>query len=124
MTDANLIWNRATTLELDGARERGDRHLWALLRAHGLAMNGGVLHAVEILTGEERASAQDGYRFFGFGPVADLLEHAYWIFKAGGDLELHESQLDAEYSRLADDTALYEAFEEHFRSHPSEFAPL
>jgi hypothetical protein len=125
MTDADLIWNRAATIDLHGAAQRGDRALWALLQVHGLTMNGGVLHAVEVLSAEALSAAGDGYRFFGLASVADLLERARQIFEAGEDLENHESRLDTEYSRLIpDDSALCERFEEHFRLHPYDFAPL
>jgi len=111
--------------EAGGVGERGDLALSALLRAHNLAMNGGVLQAVELLSAEERSDARDGYQFFGLAPVADLLEHARQLFDAGEDLEEHEPRLDREYWRLVpDDTALVERFEQHLRLHPSDFAPL
>ena len=60
----DLIWNRAS--EGGGANpQAGDLALAALLRAHGLTMNGGVLHAVERLQPSELQDAASGYRFFG-----------------------------------------------------------
>ena len=48
MTPVDIIWNRAWKGVGPNACS-GDRALAALLKAHGLAMNGGVLHAVECL---------------------------------------------------------------------------
>ena len=125
MTETDRIWNRGTTDEPGISRYRGDLMLRAMLRAHGLAMNGGVLHAAELLSTEKRSSAQEGYRFFGLAPLADLLGRARLLFEAGEDLGSHEAQLDAEYAAIGgDDSVLYERFERHLRSRPSDFAPL
>ncbi len=151
LTEADRIWNRACE---GGGRnpQSGDRALAALLRAHGLAMNGGVLHAVECLSSSELSDAESGYRFFGFDSVADLVSRARrlseadagsghrslglgWagdlvsrirlFFRGSDDLESQESRLDAEYAALIpDDSALVERFEEYWRLHPSDFAPL
>ena len=37
-------------------------------------MNGGVLHAIESLSAEERAAAFDGYRYIGLEAAANVLE--------------------------------------------------
>ncbi len=96
-----------------------------MLRAHGLAMNGGVLHAVECLSACELADAEAGYRYYGFEEVASLMSHAVTIVDAGIDLESHEPQLDRKYAALIpSDSSLVERFEERLKSHPSEFAPL
>lgn len=144
LTETDLIWNRAC--EGGGSNpRRGDRALAALIRAHGLAMNGGVLHAVECLSKPELLDAESGYRFFGFGSVADLIRRARQfseadtrsgratgllsrirrLFRAADDLETQESQLDSEYAALIpDDSVLLERFQEHWRTHASDFAPL
>jgi len=122
MTPADLIWNRAC--EGGGANPcNGDRALAALLKAHGLAMNGGVLHAVECLSAPELADAESGYHYFGFGAVADLLARARKILEADQDLESCESQLDNDYAALIpDDSSLVERFEQFHKTRPSEFA--
>ena len=102
----------------------GDLALSALLYAHGLAMNGGVLHAVEHLAPTELADAQHGYRFFGLAAISDLLTHACSLLKNETDLGRHEQRLDAEYVMYANDSALTERFTQHYRLHPSDFAPL
>jgi hypothetical protein len=124
MKETDLIWNRAC--EGGGANPRnGDRALEALLKAHGLTMNGGVLHAVECLDAIKFADAKSGYCFFGLDSVADLMTRARLIFEAGQNLETHESKLDQEYATLIpDDSALCARFEEHYKMKSSDFAPV
>jgi len=124
MTEATLIWNRACG-GLGPEAAAGDRALSALLRAHGLAMNGGVLHAVECLSPTEMEEAASGYRFFNLDAAAKLLIQARRIFELGHDLAEHEALLDGDYHRLIpDDSSLYARFEQHRRSHPQDFAPV
>lgn len=95
-----------------------------MLLAHGLTMNGGVLHAVDCLEPEDLADAEAGYRYFGLGAAADLLGEAKSISEAGGDLDLLEAELDKRYSALIpNDSVLGERFEASLRRAPSEFAP-
>lgn len=124
LTETDLIWNRACSENpLRGLP--GDRALVDLLRAHGLAMNGGVLHAVECLTASELIEAEAGYRFYGLDGVASLLSHARTIFVRGEDLESHEQQLDRQYAAIIpSDSLLAERFQNRLKSNPSEFAPL
>lgn len=124
MTPADLIWNRAC--EGGGPNPcNGDRALCALLKAHGLAVNGGVLHAVECLSASELSDAQAGYRVYGLDAAASLLVRAKAVFDADDDLEFHEAKLDRDYAEvIPDDSSLVARFEEHLRSHPSEYAPI
>ena len=124
LTEADMMWNRACGD--DPLRSLpGDRALADLLRAHGLAMNGGVLHAVECLTAEELTNAEAGYRFYGFAEVASLLTRARKLFETGDDLERHEQQLDQQYAALIpSDSSLVECFEKRLQARPSDFAPL
>jgi hypothetical protein len=56
--DADLIWNRAA-LEAGGIKpRRGDVAIVSLLYAHDLVMNGGVLHATELLNDDEFSAAR------------------------------------------------------------------
>jgi hypothetical protein len=74
LDEADLVWNRAA-LESGGPHARpGDRALAALLLAHGLAMNGGVEHAIETMFSHEFAAAISGYEFFSMPQVARLLQ--------------------------------------------------
>jgi hypothetical protein len=123
MNEDELIWNRACG-RMGPEAGVGDRALSALLRAHGLSMNGGVLHAVECLSASEIEQAASRYRFFGFNAAASLLLGARRILESGQDLADHEALLDRDYHRLIpDDASLYARFEEHRRSHPRDFAP-
>lgn len=125
LTPADLVWNRATMPDSCEAPAPGDVALSSLLRAHGLAMNGGVLHAVELLAADEWEAAKDGYRYFGPHEVADLLAHAKNLLGVGENLDEHERRLDAKYATLIpDDSWLVERFEEQFAANPSAFAPL
>jgi len=123
LKQANKVWNRAC---LNPVRILpGDRALSDLNRAHGLVMNGGVLHAIECLNANELAEAQSGYRYFGFDTVAYLLSRAKTILETGDDLGFHEGQLDKQYaSIIRDDSALADRFEKHLLSNPSEYAPI
>ncbi len=124
LTESDLIWNRACGE--DPLRDLpGDHALADLLYAHGLAMNGGVLHAVECMTADELADADAGYWYFGLGDIASLLARARGIFETSDDLGSHEQQLDGEYAQfLPTDSALVERFERQLKLHPSDFAPL
>jgi len=124
LTQADRIWNRACGD--DPLRTLpGDRALADMLMAHGLAMNGGVLHAVECLTATELSDAEDGYRYFGLDDVAALMSRARSLFEKEVDLGKHESQLDGRYVELIpSDSSLVERFEEHLTSQPQEYAPL
>jgi hypothetical protein len=124
VTDAEMIWNRACGEE--PLRDLpGDRALADLLSAHGLVMNGGVLHAVECMTAEELSDAKAGYGFFGLDGVASVLSRARQIFDSGGNVGNHEQQLDGEYANLIpSDSLLVDCFESQLKFSPSDFAPL
>jgi hypothetical protein len=119
-----MIWNRACG-EAPVRSSPGDRALTDMLRVHGLIMNGGVLHAVEILTASELCDSEAGYCFYGLDAVASLLSRGRAIFEADKDLGEHERQLDAEYAGLIpSDNSLYERFVQRLNSMPGEFASL
>lgn len=124
LTPADMIWNRACGPERLHDLP-GDRALADLLQAHGLAMNGGVLHAVECLSANQLSAAEAGYRLFGLDAAASLLSHAKHILESDQDLELHERELDRRYADIIpDDSALVERFEKHLAENPSQYAPL
>jgi hypothetical protein len=124
LSKANLIWNRS----LDGGGSqpaKGDIALRAMLYAHGLAMNGGVLHAVESLDESELAAAIAGYRFFSLDALGDLLMRAISLVRSGANLEAHEALLDRQYCEIIpDDSRLFGFFERHLIAEPRDFAPL
>jgi len=78
MTDSrqDQIWNRAC-LESGGASPGvGDQALASLLLAHGLAMNGGVVHALECLSGSELSAAIAGFNYFGLSAPSHVFQQA------------------------------------------------
>jgi hypothetical protein len=83
MNKATTIWNRALTDYRGPSPAAGDDALAAMLHAHGLVMNGGVLHAVEVMSEAQLAAAKSGYRFLGLDPVADLLARAKRLLDKG-----------------------------------------
>ena len=101
------------------AARAGDRALADLLLAHGMVMNGGVVHAIEALSLEEYSAALSGFRFFGFDEVALLLEGA---LRAS---EEDQDRADRSYGRLIPwDEVLIERFEAYYRFSPEAFAPI
>lgn len=116
---ANQVWNRAA-MESGGSKAcEGDRALSALLLAHGMVMNGGVGHALEVLSLDELAAAARGYRFFGLNDVATLLEHSI----NANDEELERA--DARYAALIPtDQTLADRFEALYRATPHAFASI
>jgi hypothetical protein len=95
-----------------------------------MAMNGGVVHAVEGLTADELARAIEGYRFFGLDEVADLVAH---VARQASDVDPDDvdaaERLELEsnerfYALVRDDEAVAEAFRAHFHEHPEAYAPV
>ena len=119
LTAADRVWNRATQRSRQG--RPGDAALSALLRAHGLVMNGGVLHCIELLSDEEVREVIAGYRYFGI-EVDPVFQRA----KAARPEEIDEleSRLDEQYARIADDARLMAAFQAHYAEHPEAYEPI
>jgi hypothetical protein len=114
------VWNRAA-FERGGRTPRGgDAALGALLAAHRLVTNGGVLHAARALGTPELQGACDGYRFFGFDDVAELLERAVDATEMRGTAQ----RLNAEYARsIPNDEVIVGGFARHFNEHREFYAP-
>lgn len=128
LSTLDRIWNRAAAFRETDQLSPGDRALSHMLLAHGLAMNGGVLHALEALSPEELEQARKGYEYFGLSEVAALFMAAD-AASSNDELDLRsdelEQELDERYSRLVpSDATLIAAFNSNFKSNPSEFAPL
>ena len=124
LTQADMVWNRACGE--DPLRSLpGDCALTDMLYAHGLIMNGGVLHAIECLSASELSDAEAGYSYFGWEAVTSVLSRARSHFEADSDLGAHESQLYAQYIDLIpSDSVLAERFEQRLKLKPFEFASL
>ena len=121
MTDEQMAVRNRAALERGGKTPRGgDAALGALLVAHGLVMNGGVLHAVHALSTRDFAAACEGFRFFGFDDVAALLEFAV---KTEATTE-NEERFNADYwNAIPDDRAIGERFGRHLAEYRQFYAP-
>ena len=125
---ADAVWNRAC-VQARGPNhlsEPGDRALADMVLAHSLAMNGGVLHALESLSRNELIAALHGYRYFGLDSAARALE--YLSEQVGDDLDddaldRFEVEADERYTSVVrDDNALIRAFEARYSESPNDFA--
>jgi hypothetical protein len=126
MAIVDEIWNRACDRRCAEPRA-GDAALGALLLFHGAAMNGGIDHAIECLTSEQVQAAAVGYRYFGFGRVAEMVFHAPERFR-GLDDDAHEAYLaSAEHvygSEIPGDSILVDRFQRHHEANPDQYAPM
>ena len=126
----DLVWNRACD-PFAPFTHGGDRALAALLLCHGMAMNGGLLHACQGLDPDQRDRAVAGYRLFGLvaaaGAVDDIARRAAALSE--DDPEAGD-RLEAEANRRYDaalpewDETIDAAFREYLAAHPEAFAPL
>ena len=100
---ARAVWNRALDLD-EPAGPAGDAALHTLLVFHGLAMNGGLYHAVEAHRVDENYpidAVTQAYRFFDLEVAADAIEHAV----------TEQEELDADENDDVDDDTIDEATE-------------
>lgn len=120
LTVTDLIWNRAC---FGGHRQRvGDVGLAALLEFHGLAMNGGVLHAIECLGSDRLTQVCEGFRYFGFDAVAADLEEAA---TALDEHDSFEEEMDQRYAlHVSGDQVLVNAFEADYACRPDNYAAV
>ena len=125
MSVADRVWNRAALESGGGSPGPGDRALAALLLAHGLAMNGGIHHALDVLSESEWAAAVDGFEFFG------LTETAAFLHGASSDpmllrwTEQTEHAANRRYAELVpDEDQLARHFEAVFGERSDQFSPL
>lgn len=82
-------------------------------------MNGGVEHALEGLSQEERRGAVAGYRYFSFDLVAEMLEDAR-VPMTGSAAGAADERY---WGLIADDDTLARRFEEVFAARREVFAP-
>src|SRR5690349_3763802 len=103
--------------------------LAASLAFHGLAMNGGVLRAFEVLTEDEPSRAREGFRWLALPDVAQFIEDTARQI-ADTDMEdedaadaLEESVDDSYEQALPTDQALEDAFRRQLVERPEAFHP-
>jgi hypothetical protein len=121
---AGKIWDRACFGGGEAPRS-GDKALTALLLFHGLAMNGGVIHALECLALEQISAAKYGYRYFGFEVISELINAAQEVIENKLDRDMHDTKMSKEYwGIIPNDDVLIESFERHQQQHPLEYSPI
>jgi hypothetical protein len=128
--DADEIWNRAC----DPSRpvtHPGDAALAAVLLCHGMAMNGGLLHAVQGLEPDERERAAAGFRLLGLDDAAAAVEAvARQAARLRADDPAGQERLEVEAGRRYEeavpewDETIDRAFRAHLQRHPEAYAPL
>jgi hypothetical protein len=128
--DADGIWNRACDPSLRFTHP-GDAALAAVLLCHGMAMNGGLLHAVQGLEPDQRERAVAGFRLLGLDDAAAAVEAvARQAARLPAGDPAAEERLEVEAGRRYDealpdwDETIDRAFQDHLRRHPEAYAPL
>lgn len=132
MVDVDYIWDRALGFGDGGAvgTGPGDTALAAVLLAHGMVMNGGVLHAVEGLEPDELDAAIGGYRRLGAEATAQLLEEVRAQIDDGAlnddaRAEAHEGESNRSYEEaIADDAALQQLVQSDVDRNPGDYDPV
>jgi hypothetical protein len=131
---ADAIWNRAVDLDSpDDARRPGDAALVTVLTFHGLAVNGGLLNAVELHAHDEiypNDAVVEAYRFLGLEDAAAAIDNVvleqHDLVTAGDadddDVADAEERIDATYT--LDDEDIEAALEVAIANDPDAFAPL
>ena len=109
----------------------GDDALAAVLLCHGMAMNGGLLHAVEGLEPDQLERAVAGHRFLGPAAAPAAVEE---VARQAAALDRDHAEagerLEAEALRRCDealpewDETIEQAFRAHLAVHPDAYAPL
>ena len=128
--NADEIWNRACDPDL-ASTHPGDAALAAVLLCHGMAMNGGLLHAVQGLEPDQRERAVDGFRLLGLDAAAAAVQAvARQAAQLREDDLARQERLEVEAGRRYDealpawDETIDRAFRAHLQEHPEAYAPL
>ncbi len=100
MHAADAVWNRALDRPEPPGEREGDAALRTLLSFHGAAMNGGPLHAWEVVGPEGTAAAVAGYRYFFLADAASAVE---WLRAAVVAVDLGDIDAAEAVELQADD---------------------
>lgn len=129
MDAADAIWNRAAMHRGGMDPWAGDVALASVLRLHGLAMTGGLLDTVERLPDSEVYAAEDGYRWLGLDPAAEVVRFVRSQIADGAldddsRADALEHEADERYAEVVtDDETLVAAFRRCLELHSEAFAP-
>lgn len=124
-TSADRIWNRAAGEAGGESPGPGDRALASLLLVHGLVMNGGVHHALEIVDADELAAAADGFAYFGLFELASFFRGAPNDPILSSWTDHSELAANRRYEEwVPDDAHLVARFRDILRDRIEDFAPL
>jgi chloramphenicol 3-O-phosphotransferase len=125
LTAASMVWNRAA-LDNGGSRPgKGDRALAALLTLHGLVMNGGLHHALEVLSPEQVDIAAEGLIYFHLDAVARLIGKVRSESSLRERNDTSEAEANGLYAALIpDDNVIAREFERRYAESPEEFSSL
>lgn len=120
MSTLDDIWNRAA----DGpSGTEGDDALAAVILFDGTVNNGGLTLCFDALSDDQISAAIEGYRFFGFPAVADLITRVRREVADGLDEEHVELVYDGQYFDLIPDSeTLQEALARVHAQEPGAFA--
>jgi len=90
-----------------------------MVAMHGMIMNGGVDHALEVFSSAKLAAGIGGYQYFGLLEVAAMLQQA--VSSPPTDWEA----VNRKYGRLVpNDQSLVAVFEARLLTSPESFSPL
>ncbi len=135
LTTVDRIWNRAALGEESEKARPGDVALASLLLAHGMIMNGGMLHVYEVLGGDELKAAIAGYRYFSFDEAARLIEKFQPLAARMDADDASDSEVERigeifdradeiYFEAVPDDSALVARFEHAYQVNPEDFADV
>lgn len=112
----------------DDRLTEADRLVSAMLLFDSVAYAENVLDALDCHTATELERAIDGFRFFGLGDIADLVESiADRVTRppsSSTERDAFEDGLIAEYEAACPERMADTAFENYYALRPQDFAPL
>jgi len=117
MTDDQFyeIWNRACTGNAGPDPLAGDLALTQMVHGYSYIMNGGLEHFAD-LTEDEQREAINGFRFFSFHDVADLISKVP---------TLSETALGAAHASFCEfDSVMMVQIRKYIEAHPHQFSSL
>lgn len=123
------IWNRACLLDQAFDAKEGDLALIHLMKAHGVIMNGGVLHLVERSSELDIEEISAAYCYFKLQMAKDIIVEANELLKGSmiseSNEEYFEEKFDSAYATIIPtDEALFNAVQKYYAHNPTKFASV